>query len=141
MNAGNVEVHKRAVEAFHAQDVEAFIARLDPEVEYHSVMTVPGGAVYHGHDGVRKYMEDFKDVWGDDFHVEPEAYFDLGEYTLLFYSIHALGKQSGAEVAMPGAQVCRWRDGLMVYGRAHAHKEDALREVGVSEDALVPIAP
>ena len=39
------------------------------------------------------------------------------------------------------ARVCRWRDGLMVYGKAYVHREDALRDLGVSEDALEPIAP
>ena len=104
-------------------------------------MTVPGGAVYHGHEGVRQYFRDFKDAWGDEFRVEPEAFFVVGDHTLMYYSIHALGQQSGADVAMPGAQVCRWRDGLMVYGKAYVRREDALRDLGVSEDQLDPIAP
>ncbi len=121
--------------------METFIACLDPSVEYHSVVTVPGGAVYHGHAGVRKYFRDFKDAWGDDFRVVPEALFDLGEQTLMFYVLHGRGQQSGAEVVMSGAQVCRWRDGLMVYGKAYADRDEALRELGVSEEALEPIAP
>jgi hypothetical protein len=101
----------------------------------------PGGAVYQGHDGIRKYFADFKDAWGDEFRVEPEAFFDLGEHTLMYYSIHGLGQQSGADVEMLGAQVCRWRDGLMVYGKAYVHREDALRDLGVSEHGLTPIVP
>ena len=42
---------------------------------------------------------------------------------------------------MPGAQVCAWREGLMVYGKAYVDREDALRDLGLSEDALEPIAP
>jgi len=42
---------------------------------------------------------------------------------------------------MPGAQVRRWRDGLMVYGKAHVHRQDALRDLDISEDALEPIGP
>ena len=141
MSKERVELIRRAVEAFHARDVEAFVSCLDPDVEYHSVMTVPGGAVYHGHDGVRQYFRDFKDVWGDEFRVEPEAYFIVGEHTLMFYAIHALGQQSGADVGMPGAQVSRWRNGLMVYAKAYPNREDALRDLGVSEDELEPIAP
>ena len=141
MSERNVELYRRIVEAFHARDVEAFIAYLDPSVEYHSAITVPGGAVYRGHDGVRKYFADFKDAWADEFRVEPEAFFALGEQTLMFYLVHGRGQQSGAEVAMPGAQVCRWRDGLVVYAKAHVHREEALRDLGVSEDMLEPIAP
>ena len=141
MSEQNVELHRRAVEAFHARNVDAFIACIDPSVEYHSAITVPGGAVYRGHEGIRKYFADFKDAWGDEFHVEPEAYFDLGEQTLMFYLVRGRGQKSGADVAMPGAQVCAWREGLMVYGKAYVRREDALRDLGLSEDALEPIAP
>jgi hypothetical protein len=73
--------------------------------------------------------------------VEPEAYFDLGEHTLAFSTLHGRGQQSGAEVALPTAQLCRWRGGLIVFLKAYAHKEDALLDLGVSEDVLKPIAP
>jgi ketosteroid isomerase-like protein len=141
MSQENVELARRLVEAFNKQDIEAFINCLDPSVEYHSVMTVPGGAAYHGRDGVRRYFADFGDAWGDEFRVEPEAFFDLGDETLMFYAVHGRGQHSGAEVAMPGAQVSRWSDGLLVYAKAYVHREDALRDLGVSRDALEPIAP
>jgi hypothetical protein len=141
MSQENVELHRRAAEAFNARDVEAFITHLHPSVEYHSAMTVPGGAAYHGHDGVRRYFRDFGDAWGKEFLVEPEAFFDLGQETLLFYVVHGRGQQSGAEVAMEGGQVCSWRDGLMVYGKAYVHREDALRDLGISAESLQEIAP
>ena len=141
MSHENVELHRRLAEVFNRQDIEAFVKGLDPSVEYHSVMTVPGGAAYHGHEGVRRYFADFGDAWGDEFRVELEAFFDLGHQTLMFYAVHGRGQHSGAEVAMPGAQVCRWRDGLLVYAKAYVHRGDALRDLGVSKDALEPIAP
>jgi hypothetical protein len=42
---------------------------------------------------------------------------------------------------MPNAQVFRWRDGLGVYWKGYVHREDALRDLGISEDELEPIAP
>ena len=73
--------------------------------------------------------------------MEPEAYFALGEQTLLFYVLRGRGRQSGAEVTMQLAQVARWRDNLMVYSKVYTDKGEALRDLGVSEDALEPIAP
>jgi hypothetical protein len=55
--------------------------------------------------------------------------------------LHGRGQQSGAQVAMPYAQVLRWRDGRCTYLKAYAHREDALKDLGVSEDELEPIAP
>jgi hypothetical protein len=66
---------------------------------------------------------------------------DLGERTLAFYVIHGRGRHSGAEVAMPVAQVARWRDRLIVYCKSCVQREDALRELGVSEDELEAIEP
>jgi hypothetical protein len=73
--------------------------------------------------------------------VEPEAYFDLGEHTLALYVLHGRGRHSGVEVAMPNALVARWSDDLIVYLKAYAHREDALSDLGVMEDALKPIDP
>jgi hypothetical protein len=73
--------------------------------------------------------------------MEPDAYFDLGEYTITFHVLHGRGRHSGADVAMPAAHLCRWRDGLIVYFKGYAHREDALSDLGVSEDALEPIDP
>jgi predicted aspartyl protease len=50
--------------------------------------------------------------------VAYRAYFDLGEHTLTFNVVHARGRQRGAEVALPAAQLVRWRDGLIVYVKA-----------------------
>jgi len=136
----NVELHRRILEAFNRRDIEAMIACLDPSIEYHPVLSAVGMAVYHGHEGMRSWFGQLDDVW-EALRCEPEAYFDLGEQTLLFYVLHGRGRQSGAEVAITGAQVCRWRDGLGVYAKQYAHREDALRDLEVSEDSLERIAP
>jgi hypothetical protein len=136
-----VELLRRVIEAYNARDVEAFIAYFDPSIELHSAFAAVGGAVYLGHDGLRTFFRDFEDAWGGVVRVEPEAYFDLGEQTLAFYLLHGRGRQSGAEVAMPNALVARWRNGLIVYLKAYAHREDALGDLDVSEDALQPIDP
>jgi hypothetical protein len=42
---------------------------------------------------------------------------------------------------MPSALVARWREDLIVSLKGYARREDALSDLGVSEDALEPIAP
>ena len=141
MSAQNVELHRRLFEAFNARDIEAMIAYCDPQTEFHPMSAAVGGTVYHGHEGMRKWHRDLEEAWGDSIRVEPEAYFDLGEQTLVFYVSHARGRESGAEVTMPQAQVASWREGLVVYSRVYANRVDALTELGVSEDELEPTAP
>jgi hypothetical protein len=90
---------------------------------------------------LRRWFGDLEDAWGSEIRIEVEAYFDLGEHTLGFHVLHGRGRQSGVEAAMPAAAVQRWRDGLTVYIKAYAHREDALKDLDISEDALEPIAP
>jgi hypothetical protein len=141
MSRANIELHGRANDAFNARHVEAFIAFCDPNVEFQGVFTAVGGGVHHGHDGVRRWHRDLQDAWGEEIRIEPEACFDLGEYTLAFNVLRGRGRHSGADVAMPYAQVVRWRVGLIIYFKAYVHREEALPDLGVVEDALVPIAP
>jgi ketosteroid isomerase-like protein len=111
----NVERDRRAIEAFNARDMASFLALCDPEIEVHSVFAAVGGAVYRGHDGVRSWIRDLQEAWGDELHIEAESFFDLGEHTLAFQVLHGRGLQSGVDVAMPNAHIVRWREGLIVY--------------------------
>jgi ketosteroid isomerase-like protein len=94
-----------------------------------------------GHEGMRKWNEDFEDTWGKEIRVEAEAFFDLGDLGLGFFVMRGRGRQSGAEVAMPYAVTWKSREGRCVYLKAYAHGEEALSDLGVSEDALEAIAP
>jgi ketosteroid isomerase-like protein len=140
MSDRNVELTRRLVAIFNAHDVEGFIASCDPSVEFRATIAAIGG-LYSGHDGVREYFRDLEDAWGGEICVDPEALFDLGECTLMFHVLRGRGRHSGVEVAMPVALVTRWREGLLVYLHGYGHREDALGELGVSEDELDPIAP
>ena len=120
------------------------IACCDPHVEWHShfaAADLGAGGVYYGHDGLRRWHRDLSDAWGDDVRAEPEAYFDLGEHTLASYVLRGRGRHSGADVAMPATGLARWRDGLIVYFKDYEKRGDALSELGISEEALEPIAP
>jgi ketosteroid isomerase-like protein len=141
MSERNVELMRQTTDAWNSRDIEAFVAYCDESIEWHSTFAAVGGAVYHGHDGLRRYQRDMEDAWGDEIRLEPEAYFDLGEHTLGFYVVHGRGQHSGVDVAMPNAAVFTWRDGLLVHMKAYVHREDALSDLGVAEDELERIEP
>lgn len=73
MSEHNVELMRRANEAFNERDIEKFISLCDPQIELHSAFAAVGGAIYHGHDGLRKWHRDLEDAWGQEIHLQPEA--------------------------------------------------------------------
>ena len=142
MSEHNVELHRRLVAAANAHEPEESFRLFDRQIEFHSRFASVGAVtVYRGHDGLRRYRRDLYDAWGEDLRVEAEAYFDLGEQTLVFYTVHGRGRHSGAETSMWFANVARWRDDLCTYWKAYVDRDEALRELGVTEDELEPIEP
>jgi ketosteroid isomerase-like protein len=137
----NVDVLRRAVAAYNARDIDAFIEHFHPGIELHSAFSAVGGADYRGHEGLRQFFQDFEEMWEDDFRVEPEAYFDLGDRVVSSYVVHGRRPSTGVEVELPSALVAGFRDGLIVFLKAYAHREDAFEELGVAQHELEPIAP
>ena len=139
MSEQNVELHRRINEAFTAGDLEAWLALADPSIECRSAFAL--GGVYHGHEGIRTWFGDLREAWGGELRLESEAYFDLEDETLCFNLVRGRGRHSEVEVEMKTAQVLRWRDGLCVFLKGYLNRDDALKDLGLSADALEPIAP
>lgn len=140
MSLENVQGTRGLVDLFHARDIEGFVACCDPSIEFHTEFEIVDGG-YQGHDGVRRFFQDFEEVWGSGMRLQPEAYFDLGEHTLVFHVVHARGSQSGVEVLTSVAHVVRWCDGRVRYFKGYVNREDALSDLGVSADALEAVDP
>jgi ketosteroid isomerase-like protein len=140
MSQENVQIVRAFTEAFNANDIDGIVSVCDPDVEFHSTFAAVGGADYRGHDGVREWQRDIQDAWGDIL-SDLEAIYDLGENVLTFTLIRGHGKHSGAAVELTAAIVTRVEGGRIVFFKGYAHREDALRDLGVSEEELVPIAP
>jgi hypothetical protein len=66
--------------AFNRGDLDAILKTLDPEVVFIQAEELPGAEIYHGHEGVRKWLADLTAAF-DDFRVEPEELIDAGDET------------------------------------------------------------
>jgi ketosteroid isomerase-like protein len=130
-----IELIRRFTTAFNARDIEALIAYCAPDIEFHTPL-----AEYHGHEGLHRWQRDFDEAWGDEIRGEAEAYLDLGDVTLVCYVLRGTGAQSGLEVAMQNTAIGRWRGGLIAELNVYLDKDDALAQLGVSEDDLRPFA-
>lgn len=48
----------RFIDAFNRRDADALIALSDPEIEFHPTLLVGGRRVYHGHEGLRRWVSE-----------------------------------------------------------------------------------
>jgi ketosteroid isomerase-like protein len=133
VSEANVELARRAFEAFAARDVDALVELMDEDVEFLPVTAnlTTGGLPYCGHQGMASYLEDVGRVW-KELRVYPSEFRHRGDYVVALGRIHARG--GGMIIDRPTGWVWRMRDGKIVWGRVHASQEEALREAGLSRE-------
>jgi len=52
------ELGRRFIEGFNRRDADALVALVHPELEFLPTVLVGQRAVYHGHDGLRRWVAD-----------------------------------------------------------------------------------
>jgi ketosteroid isomerase-like protein len=82
------------------------------EEESRSVMSdrVFKPSVYEGHDGIRRFYSEVRDVW-ESYVWEPEEIVEVGSDVVVLLRSTARGRGSGVEVERETAMVWSLRDG------------------------------
>lgn len=135
MSEENVASFMRAVEANNRRDVDAFLAELHPDVEWHpGLPALLGGeaTVGRGHDGARALLGDVYDALAE-FHLEISEVRDLDDRLVAFGRMRARGRESGAETDSPWAYVVRYEGGKAIEIRTYLDPKEALAAAGLFE--------
>ncbi|MEA2428276.1 MAG: hypothetical protein QOF37_1904 [Thermoleophilaceae bacterium] len=132
VSEANVELARRAFEAFATRDLKALLEVLDEDVEFLPVTAnlTTGGMPYRGHEGIRSYFDDVARVWAE-LRVYPTDYRDLGDTVVALGRIY--GRGGGMIIDRPTGWVWSVRDGKLVSGQVYASHEEALRAAGLSD--------
>jgi uncharacterized protein len=131
MSRENVEVVRRAFEAYARGDVETMLEALDQEVEWKQFEEpVP----VYGRDGVRGALRRWDETW-DHLQVEAEEFIDAGEFVVLLIRFRGLGRASGVPVEQSSYHVFTVRDGKVarMFEYGPGERAEALEAVGLRE--------
>jgi ketosteroid isomerase-like protein len=136
MSRENVETVRRAVEAWNTDDLDAFLAELDPDVEWQPAIE-PGlegeATVYRGHDGARQiWTQDRGEAW-ERLVNRPQEFRDLGDSVLVLGRLDLTARTTGIEFGQEVGEVFDLRAGRIVRIRDFLTHVDALRAVGRGE--------
>ncbi len=133
MSRENVEVVRKAWEAFVRRDNEAALALYDPEIEIDLRDEARAGtSVYYGLEGVQAWFRDLLSVF-EDMTSEVEEWIDGGDQVVAMVRSYGRGRQSGVPVDMLEAHLWTVRDGKLRRLRTFATKEEALEAAGLQE--------
>jgi ketosteroid isomerase-like protein len=133
MSEENVELGYRRADAFSRGDLDAFLALVDPEIEFHSRLAeLEGGEPYRGHDGIRSWWENVKGVWSD-LSSEIEEVRDLGDVIVARIRLRGHGIGSDAPWEQTQWHVTEWRQRKVIRWRVYADEAEALEAAGLRE--------
>src|SRR6185295_10957113 len=108
MSQENVEIVRRAIDAF-SRTGEPPEDLFHPDVEVWESPELPGELAGKGLENLIRVNENLLDSF-EEWSIEQEKIFDLGERVLVFVRIRAKGKGSGVEVDAPMAYLLTVRD-------------------------------
>jgi ketosteroid isomerase-like protein len=131
MSKENIEIVRRAWEAWERGDWDPLNAFYDPAVVWDaSTLRGPIAGVYHGHEGVRRYFQDWLESF-EAHRARAEEFIDAGDNVVVVgLRLSGRGKESGVQVDMPRWNLYRIRDGLAFRVELFETKAEALEAAG-----------
>jgi uncharacterized protein len=132
MSEENVEIVRRGYEAWNRRDFNQILDLVDPEIEWTFAQGLRPGvdAVYHGHEGVRRFWETFIEPW-EEITVEVEELRDSGDRVLAFVRFRAVARD-GLTLDAPYVHVLTFRESRILRFEAFDNRDDALEAAGLS---------
>jgi ketosteroid isomerase-like protein len=129
---GAADTVHRALEAFNRDGPEAILPFLHPDVVWdESELPARQPGVYHGHDGVRKLLEENAALW-DGITVSVDELIEGEEGDVVaFIRVKGRGRNTGVEVELAVAEVWRLRDGKAGQVRLYLDRQEALEAAAV----------
>jgi ketosteroid isomerase-like protein len=131
MSQQNLEVVRRAFDAFNERDVDAMLADWTDDVRMRLIGGFADlmGAEFTGHEGVRRWFGEW--VGALRVEAEIEAIHDAGDRVVVIAHVTGAGAATGAPVELRGGQVYSFRGGKISEVANYYEPDEALRAVGM----------
>jgi ketosteroid isomerase-like protein len=134
MSQENVDLCRRATEAFIRGDLEAWLTEFDPEVVWYAWPDEPEPGPFRGHKEVLKMVDRWREL-SSDLRVEVEEYIDAGEYVLVPARNSVRIEGPGTDVVVGEVYLNKCRNGKIIEVRECRTRVEAFEAAGVSAQA------
>ena len=134
MSQENVEIVRRAFEAFNARDLDRhYVEFFDREVEWRTSVEDPDAATHRGLQAYKRYVERWLESF-EGLHADVEEYIDAGDDRVFTWNRYAgRGRESGVPADWYLAIIFTIRDGKIVRAEEYFDRAEALEAVGLAE--------
>ena len=131
MSSANVEIVRRAYDAFNRNDPDAAIALLDPDVEWTLPAHFPDAETWRGRDRVVEGLRSMASSF-DSLNLEVHELIDAGDRVVALVHIQGRAAVTGLDLSGMGVDGHIWtlRDGRVLAVRMYGGTDDALAAIG-----------
>lgn len=127
-----LERARASFEAFNRGDYESWIAGFSGDVEIHDLADSPEGGAFRGHAGLRSWLAQMHDAWGDSLRLEPVRFIDGDDRVLAEVKATGVGASSGVPIELTVYFVTQLRDDKVVWSRTFLDRAEAVAASGLS---------
>ena len=111
----NLALVRRSYVAFERDDLDAVLADMHPEIEWHQAQGLPHGGLYRGLDEVRRNIfEPLDESWWSEFSATPEQFLDAGSEIVVLGRYRGVGKETAKVLDVPFVHVWTVENGKAV---------------------------
>ena len=132
MSQENVEIVRRAYQALNLGDIDALLALCDVGFRLDMSDRVLNPAVYEGHDGIRRFYAEVREVWAS-YTWEPEDLVESDDNVVALLRATGTGAGSGIEMGQRTAMIWTVRNDRATSLRFYRDRQAALEAAGISE--------
>ncbi len=134
MSAENVEIVRRATDAYNRRDLDGIVESWAPDAVLDwSSSRGPDAGVYRGRDEIRAFAKRFFEAWDEvriEFVDEPA---EIEDGLLIAENVTYMRGRDGIKVEARSAWLITIRDGHQTSLTLYQTKQDALEAAGLSE--------
>ena len=131
MSLDDVEVIRRAYEAYGRGDMEGAAAAYSEDNEWDSGRFRLDEQETRGMDELAEGIRTWREAWRDHF-FELESLTDAGDCVVAVINEGGVGRTSGAPVRLRYGQIVAVRDGKIVKTVVYRDPEEAFRDAGIA---------
>jgi len=128
----NLEIVRRLYDLVRRGDVAGLVEIISPQFELHENVLAPDAAVYHGPDGLKKWLDAGSEAFSD-FRFEPERFVERGDW--IFAPVHSYGRGKGSGAPFDARYITAFKveHGKVAFAASYEALSDALKAVGLEE--------
>lgn len=133
MTSANEDLVRRGYAALSADDVDGWLELVAVDAELHELDEIPGTDVYRGHDGLRTWATEVRELTEECWWMPEEIVAEAGEAMVVRVRFKALGAGSGITYEEAVFHAIEFRDGKLGAFRGFRDLARALEAAGLEK--------